>query len=145
MRLTGTRCTPTRFRGGLVFKAHRLVHHSFLRLRVIKKEKRSRAQGSLRHPIHGRERGLALFELRLGASSFKWTVNLYQEFFLEKLQSFKKKNSWYKLTVHLNDDAPNLNSIRARLRCISASKQQGTKCVKVLLLLLLYCSRLRDE
>jgi len=29
-----------RFRGGLVFKAHRLVYHSTLGLRVIKKKKR---------------------------------------------------------------------------------------------------------
>jgi len=28
-----------RFRGGLVFKAHRLVHHSTLGLRVIKKKR----------------------------------------------------------------------------------------------------------
>jgi len=28
-----------RFRGGLVFKAHRLVYHSTLGLRVIKKKK----------------------------------------------------------------------------------------------------------
>ena len=28
-----------RFRGGLVFKAHRLLHHSTLALRVIKKKK----------------------------------------------------------------------------------------------------------
>jgi len=31
-----------RFRGGLVFKAHRLVYHSTLGLRVIKKKKKSR-------------------------------------------------------------------------------------------------------
>ena len=31
-----------RFRGGLVFKAHRLVYHSTLRSRVIKKKKQSR-------------------------------------------------------------------------------------------------------
>jgi len=29
-----------RFRGGLVFKAHRLVYHSTLGLRVIKKQRR---------------------------------------------------------------------------------------------------------
>ena len=29
-----------RFRGGLVFKAHRLLYHSTLGLRVIKKKKR---------------------------------------------------------------------------------------------------------
>ena len=34
-------------------------------------------------------------------------------FFL-KDWSFSRRNSWYKLTVHLNDDAPNLNSNRAR-------------------------------
>jgi len=31
-----------RFRGGLVFKAHRLLYHSTLGLRVIKKKKRGR-------------------------------------------------------------------------------------------------------
>ena len=31
-----------RFRGGLVFKAHRLLHHSTLGLRVIKKRRRRR-------------------------------------------------------------------------------------------------------
>ena len=30
-----------RFRGGLVFKAHRLLYHSTLGLRVIKKKKKS--------------------------------------------------------------------------------------------------------
>jgi len=30
-----------RFRGGLVFKAHRLVYHSTIGLRVIKKKKKT--------------------------------------------------------------------------------------------------------
>ena len=35
------RMTPVkRFRGGLVFKAHRLLHHSTLGLRVIKKKRK---------------------------------------------------------------------------------------------------------
>ena len=34
--------TPTRFRGGLVFKAHRRVYHSTLGLRVIMKKKKTR-------------------------------------------------------------------------------------------------------
>ena len=34
------------FRGGLVFKAHRLVHHSILGWRVIKKEKKDRTAKS---------------------------------------------------------------------------------------------------
>jgi len=34
-----------RFRGGLVFKAHRLVYHSTLGLRVIKKKKKTRETG----------------------------------------------------------------------------------------------------
>jgi hypothetical protein len=39
-RLYGSiRRNVKRFRGGLVFKAHRLVYHSTLGLRVIKKEK----------------------------------------------------------------------------------------------------------
>ena len=33
------RALPPRFRGGLVFKAHRLVYHSTLGSRVIKKKK----------------------------------------------------------------------------------------------------------
>ena len=33
-----------RFRGGLVFKAHRLVYHSTLDLRVIKKKKKKGRQ-----------------------------------------------------------------------------------------------------
>ena len=36
-----------RFRGGLVFKAHRLLHHSALGLRVIKKEKKERERLSV--------------------------------------------------------------------------------------------------
>ena len=34
-----------RFRGGLVFKAHRLVYHSTLGLRVIKKKKKVEGSG----------------------------------------------------------------------------------------------------
>jgi len=34
-----------RFRGGLVFKAHRLLYHSTLGLRVIKKKKKKTLQG----------------------------------------------------------------------------------------------------
>jgi len=37
-----------RFRGGLVFKAHRLLYHSTLGLRVIKKKKESQTRGSKR-------------------------------------------------------------------------------------------------
>ena len=33
-----------RFRGGLVFKAHRLLYHSFLGSGVIKKKKKGRAK-----------------------------------------------------------------------------------------------------
>jgi len=36
-----------RLRGGLVFKAHRLVYHSTLGLRVIKKKKKFRRRGSV--------------------------------------------------------------------------------------------------
>jgi len=36
-----------RFRGGLVFKAHRLVYHSTLGLRVIKKSRRTDVEGLL--------------------------------------------------------------------------------------------------
>jgi len=35
----------TAFRGGLVFKAHRLVYHSTLGLRVIKKKKKVGVEG----------------------------------------------------------------------------------------------------
>ena len=38
--LRGFRRNVKRFRGGLVFKAHRLLHHSTLGLRVIKKDLR---------------------------------------------------------------------------------------------------------
>ena len=37
-----------RFRGGLVFKAHRLVYHSTLDLRVIKKKKKVRGRAVFR-------------------------------------------------------------------------------------------------
>jgi len=37
-----------RFRGGLVFKAHRLLHHPTLGLRVIKKKKRWAARSMRR-------------------------------------------------------------------------------------------------
>ena len=36
-----------RFRGGLVFKAHRLVYHATLGLRVIKKREKSRSHRCL--------------------------------------------------------------------------------------------------
>jgi len=39
-----------RFRGGLVFKAHRLVYHSTLGLRVIKKKKKKKT--SARYYLH---------------------------------------------------------------------------------------------
>ena len=39
------RRTVKRFRGGLVFKAHRLVYHSTLCLRVIKKKKKGWGSG----------------------------------------------------------------------------------------------------
>jgi len=35
-------CVGKRFRGGLVVKAHRLVYHSNLGLRVIKKKKKKK-------------------------------------------------------------------------------------------------------
>ena len=40
-RRSTTPRSPLRFRGGLVFKAHILVYHSTLGLRVIKKKRRS--------------------------------------------------------------------------------------------------------
>jgi len=42
-RNTEQRGGGQRFRGGLVFKAHRLSYHSTLGLRVIKKKKKRRA------------------------------------------------------------------------------------------------------
>ena len=39
-----------RFRGGLVFKAHRLVHHSTLGVRVIKKKKLPTSEGTDQPP-----------------------------------------------------------------------------------------------
>ena len=38
-----------RFRGGLVFKAHRLLYHSTLGLRVIKKKKKNRLIAATRN------------------------------------------------------------------------------------------------
>jgi len=40
------RINVQRFRGGLVFKAHRLLYHSTLGLRVIKKKKKECVRGS---------------------------------------------------------------------------------------------------
>jgi len=48
-----------RFRGGLVFKAHRWLYHSTLGSRVIKKKKR-------RYLEHVRLRGEDIFELARG-------------------------------------------------------------------------------
>jgi len=48
------------FRGGLVFKAHRLVHHSTLGLRVIKKKKRVYRSGSGGRAARGWRKGLRL-------------------------------------------------------------------------------------
>ena len=39
----GTDLNVKRSRGGLVFKAHRLLHHSTLGLRVIKKKKKKKS------------------------------------------------------------------------------------------------------
>jgi len=40
-----------RFRGGLVFKAHRLVYHSTLGLRVIKKKRRESEEEAARRSL----------------------------------------------------------------------------------------------
>ena len=42
-----------RFREGLVFKAHRLLYHSTLGLRVIKKKKKvtDRCEGAMQHAV----------------------------------------------------------------------------------------------
>jgi len=55
-----------RFRGGLVFKAHRLLYHSTLGLRVIKKKKHSILVG-LR--TTSPQSGLKLFPLRSRAAA----------------------------------------------------------------------------
>jgi len=47
-------CNVQRFRGGLVFKAHRLLYHSALGLRVIKKKKKFRV---CRVGVQGSENG----------------------------------------------------------------------------------------
>ena len=44
-----------RFRSGLVFKAHRIVYHSTLGLRVIRKKKKNTAGAGRRHPRQQRE------------------------------------------------------------------------------------------
>jgi len=43
--LKGVTRDVLRFRGGLVFKAHRLVYHSTLGVRVIKKKKKEQLKG----------------------------------------------------------------------------------------------------
>ena len=45
-----------RFRGGLVFKAHRLVYHSTLGLRVIKRERDFEEAAALRRKFEAAER-----------------------------------------------------------------------------------------
>ena len=46
------------FRGGLVFKAHRLLYHSTLGLRAIKKKKKGDRDGKAAHAARGEaERG----------------------------------------------------------------------------------------
>jgi len=44
-----------RFRGGLVFKAHRLLYHSTLGLRVIKNKKRRRVENQSAHGMVERD------------------------------------------------------------------------------------------
>ena len=53
-------CNVKRFRGGLVFKAHRLLYHSTLGLRVIKKKKKSAFE-----PGHDRPPGAWQEKLRV--------------------------------------------------------------------------------
>jgi len=45
----------SRLRGGLIFKAHRLLHHPTLGLRVIKKRRISRL--SMKKPRHATSKG----------------------------------------------------------------------------------------
>jgi len=45
-----------RFRGGLVFKAHRLLYHSTPSLRVIKKKRRPADGGGRRRRLHSGKR-----------------------------------------------------------------------------------------
>ena len=51
---TNTSRNVKRFQGGIVFQAHRLVYHSTLGLRVIKKKKRT-CSNSTRLPLYGLE------------------------------------------------------------------------------------------
>jgi len=54
-----------RFRGGLVFKAHRLLYHSTLGLRVIKKKKRRKGGGETRRVM------VKGFRFRFGGLGFR--------------------------------------------------------------------------
>ena len=60
-----------RFRGGLVCKAHRLVYHSTLGLRLIKKKKKKKIGVAAANPF----RRTTLQNLdRCGAQRYKWTA-----------------------------------------------------------------------
>jgi len=79
-----------RFRGGLVFKAHRLLYHSTLGLRVIKKKKvsqlRSRSQASVKAE-DGSSIGSLLSYLRLlTGPTFSWRKDCPVELFLSRSQ-----------------------------------------------------------
>jgi len=82
-RLLETHQSQARFRGGLVFKAHRLLHHSTLGLRVIKKKK---------NPKLARPTGNS-------SPATTHSVNrLYRKFYL--VQTIYTINcTWYKLYV----------------------------------------------
>ena len=50
-----------RFRGGLVFKAHRFVYHSTLGSRVIKKKKKDRGGVGIEHGVEERDAGFRVY------------------------------------------------------------------------------------
>jgi len=63
-----------RFRGGLVFKAHRLLYHSTLGLRVIKKKRRRAlrvAASALGYVASGTEFRVPSFGYRVSGTEFR--------------------------------------------------------------------------
>ena len=60
-----------RFRGGLVFKADRLLYHSTLGLRVIKKKKFLRCEPALRFRLQGLGVGVWDAGFRVQGSGFR--------------------------------------------------------------------------
>ena len=93
-----------RFRGGLVFKAHRLVYHSTLGLRVIKKKKRLRDASQ-----HGRQ-------LREAAAEREGNkLKAFQDFCLKMAQAKAGVWPWLSIFVpNLLDSEKSKSALQAR-------------------------------